>query len=76
MIKRQIVRRIQVLEVDKNATEDADFITRTIIPHEEHIALNDMLGEVPREHQIKFLSKPAKHERDCAWLHVGPDTGL
>ena len=66
----------QVPEMNKDATEDADFITRAIIPHEEHVALDDMLGEVPREHQIKNLAKPAEHGRDCAWFHVGPDTRL
>jgi hypothetical protein len=66
----------QVLEMNKDATEDADFITMTIIPHEEHVALDDMLGEVPREHQIKNLARPAEDGRDCAWLHVGPDPRL
>ena len=62
--------------MNSDATKDADFITRTIIPHEEHVALGDMLGEVPREHQIKYLGKPTEHERDCARLQVGPDTRL
>ena len=66
----------QVLEMNRDATEDADFITRTIIPHEEHVAFDNMLGEVPREHQIKNLAKPAEDGRDCARLHVGPDTRL
>ena len=40
----------QVLEMNRDATEDADFITQTIMFHEEHVALDDMFGEVPREH--------------------------
>jgi len=39
----------QVLEMKKDATEDADFITRMIILHEERVALDDMFGEVSRE---------------------------
>ena len=39
----------QVLEMKKDATEEADFIIRTIILHEERVALEDMLGEVPCE---------------------------
>jgi len=39
----------QVLETKKDATKEADFITPTIILHEERVALDDMLGEVPRE---------------------------
>ena len=62
--------------MNRDATEDADFITLTIMLHEEHVALDDMLGEVPREHQIKNFGEPAEDGRDCAWLHVGPDTRL
>ena len=39
----------QVLEMKKDATEEADFISRTIILHDEHVALDDMLREVPRK---------------------------
>jgi hypothetical protein len=35
-----------------------------------------MLGEVPREHQIKNFGEPAEDGRDCARLHVGPNTRL
>ena len=39
----------QVLGMKRDATEEADLIIRTIILHDEHVALEDMLGEVPRE---------------------------
>ena len=50
----------QVLEMNRDATEDANFITLTIILHEEHVALDDMLGEIPSEHQIKNFCEPAE----------------
>ena len=66
----------QYPEMNKDATEDANFITLMVILHEEPVALDDMLGEVPCKPFVKKLGDRAEDGRDYARLNVGPDTSL
>ena len=60
--------------MNKDATEDANFVTLMVILHKEPVALDDMLGEVPCKPFVKKLGEGAEDGRDRAWLDVGPDT--
>ena len=59
-----------------DATEDENFVILMVILHEEPVALDDMLGEVPCEPFVKKLGDREEYGRDYARLNVGPDTSL
>ncbi len=63
-------------EMNKDATEEVNFVALMIILHEEPVALDDMLGEVPCKPFVKHHGEMTEDRRDYAMLNVGPDTGL
>ena len=62
--------------MNKNATEDANLVTRMVILHKEPVAFDDMLGEVPCKPFVKKLGERAEDRRDYARLDVGPNARL
>jgi len=44
-------------EMNEDATEDANFVALMIILHEEGVALDDMLGDVPCKPFVKNLGE-------------------
>ena len=74
--KYQIVCGERFPRGTRNATEEADFITLMVIPHEECVAVDDMLVEVPRKSFVKKPGNRPEDRRDRAGFEVCPNTSL
>ena len=72
----QIVWRDRFPRGTKKCTEEAKFITLMVIPHEERVALDNMLVEVPRKSFVKKPGNRPEDRRDCAGFEVYPNTSL
>ena len=74
--KHQIVWRERIRIGTRNATEEAKFVTLMVIPHEECVAVDDMLVEVPRKSFVKKPGNRPEDRRDRAGFEICPNTGL
>jgi hypothetical protein len=58
------------------ATEKANFITLTVVLHEEGVAIDDVVVQVPRKLLVESPGNSVDEGGEYARLVVGPEAGL